>query len=70
MISFFLPEHQFAEISLFSLSGRKIKILAAGILPKGVRNIRLDGRDLKSGSYIVSLKAGTEILSRKMVLIK
>jgi len=75
IISFTLPEPAAVNLSVYSLEGKLIKTLADRSFPAGYREIHWDGTDHRgnpvgSGVYLYRLKAGKEMLSRKMVVLK
>ena len=60
-------------LNIYSISGQKIRTLAAGYFPPGRHEIYWDGRDeagsdVASGLYLYSLRAGSFAQHRKMML--
>jgi hypothetical protein len=74
-VAFSLSRQEKVQITIFDLTGRKVRTLAARIFPAGDHSVEWNGRDdagrtLGSGSYLVRL--GTDSVSRtqKVMLIK
>ena len=73
-IRFLLPSERSVEISLFDVTGRRVRSWAWGEgLPAGRHVVAWDGRDdsgalVRSGVYIVRGRAGRESNSRKLVI--
>lgn len=66
------PEH--VALDVFDVSGRRVRSLADRTLDAGSHQIEWDGRDdrqqtLSSGVYFCRLRAGSESVQRRMVLI-
>ncbi|NUM77340.1 Ig-like domain-containing protein [candidate division KSB1 bacterium] len=81
MMQFSLPEAAQVELSIYDLTGRRIKILLATQLPAGAHRVRWNGKDeagqsLHSGVYFYTLRARmlhsgkTMTATRKLALIK
>ena len=81
----FKPLHKFNPIRIqyiketianhFNLNGQKIKTLAAKMFSPGEYNIIWNGRDidghqLPSGVYFISIKSVEKTISQKVVLLK
>ena len=74
-ISFSLPARAVVSLEVFNVLGQKIRTLAEGGLEAGVHTVVFDGRDdrgqeLASAMYFYRLKAGAEVRTRKMMLVK
>jgi len=70
-----LPEAMDVELSVYDTGGRLVARLFSGEDGPGVRRYRWDGRDelgraVPSGVYFYRLRAGKQVLSRKMVLVR
>ncbi|MDP2172766.1 MAG: T9SS type A sorting domain-containing protein [Candidatus Cloacimonadaceae bacterium] len=61
-----------AELSLklYDLRGREVKQLGSTPYPKGTHNIRMDTYDLPNGIYLLQVKAGSEIITKKITCLK
>jgi len=74
-IRFFLPYDAPAELSLFDLLGRRVRVLARSNFPAGYNVLFWDGRDangaqLPSGIYFYRLRAGNLEEVRKLTLMR
>lgn len=68
MISFSLDEEAKVDLTIFDLSGNKIKQLVNSNLPQGVHEFKLEASGLPSGVYLVRLVHGNKIKSSRVVL--
>tara|TARA_B100000315_G_C14574219_1_gene587149 strand:+ start:517 stop:1131 length:615 start_codon:yes stop_codon:yes gene_type:complete len=62
-------------LTVYSVSGLKVKELGYGSYMQGTHTVSWNGRDEKNrsvstGVYILKVKAGEQVLTRKMTLIK
>ena len=74
-IRYYLPEAADVRLEVYDISGRLVDRLADGLQPKGWRTARWDGTDaggrsVASGVYFYRLRAGKEIVTKKMVLLR
>ncbi len=74
-ISFTLPEPGKAELTIYDITGRKVRELVSERLSAGVHSVVWDGRDERgnpaaSGVYLARLKSGGRMHSEKMLLMK
>lgn len=76
-LRFDLPgEHAVAvELSLYNLSGQLVRQLLKGERAPGTYDVRWDGRDankqlVPSGTYLYRLKAGTQVLNKRMTVVR
>jgi subtilisin family serine protease len=74
-ISFRLPESQHVVLTVFNVTGQRVKQLINGEEPAGVRIIEWDGTNdrggtIASGIYFYRLEAGDFSNTRKMLLLK
>ena len=72
-IKYDLPKDSFVQISIYDITGRKIKNLVSGMQFAGKRQTRWDatnekGENVSGGMYIYILDAGYFRSSKKMVL--
>ena len=63
------------QVHIYNVMGQEVRELFHGSQPKGVHSLRWDGRDragfeVSSGLYVYRVTAGTQSVSRKMLLIK
>jgi hypothetical protein len=57
-------------LKVFDLNGRLVQTLVDGIQPAAVYRVSFDAGDLASGMYLYQLKAGSQIITKKMLLVK
>ncbi|MBU0507975.1 T9SS type A sorting domain-containing protein [bacterium] len=69
-ISYAIPRVEYASVILYDLTGRRVRSLVAGIAAAGLHRIRLDGTDIPTGVYFVSLRTPSYQTSQKLVLLK
>ena len=67
--SFALPEDMDVKVSLYDVSGRHIMNLASGRYAAGSHSVTVNSEALKSGIYIVSLRAGSQVVTKKVAVI-
>ena len=75
VIRFALPQIDEVTLSLYNLTGQKVATLLDGPRAAGAYTIRWDGRDevgqeLASGVYLYRLQAGTQVETRKLLLLR
>jgi len=74
-ITYYLPENCSVLLEIFDVSGRRLVTLISGSQEKGQYEVDWNGQDqngnpVSSGTYFYRLKAGKEMISRKMVLLR
>jgi hypothetical protein len=74
-IMFSLPFPSKVSLTVFNLLGEEVATLVSGTLPSGIHTAVWDGTNqgghsVASGIYIYRLEAGSQMSSRKMLLIK
>lgn len=69
-IQFVINKPNDISLILYDLLGREIKILKQGWYSPGEYSATIDSEDLSSGVYFYSLRAGNNIQTRKMTLIR
>ncbi len=74
-VRFSLASAGIAELQVYNLKGQKVRTLASGLFPAGEQSIVWDGSSdsgsaLGSGIYLLRLKAGSLIQTKKLTLIK
>ncbi|GIV60451.1 MAG: hypothetical protein KatS3mg043_1540 [Rhodothermaceae bacterium] len=58
------------SLEVFDLLGRRIATLVNGEQPAGSFTVTFDARDLASGMYVYRLTAGSQVMTRTMLLMK
>jgi hypothetical protein len=69
-IKFSLTNDQFVSLKVFDLMGREVRSLVSRFYKAGTYTINFDAKDLSSGIYYYQLKAGSNMQTRKMTLLK
>jgi len=69
-IRYTLAQNENVNLSIFDMSGRRLKTLVDANQTAGEYSVRFDATDLASGIYIYQLKAGQYKQSRKMLLLR
>jgi len=74
-ISFHLGQSQQTRVSIYTLDGRRIKILASRVLQSGPQEIRWDGTDgagrrVSTGAYIALVEGEHQMQTIKLTMIK
>ncbi len=70
VIPFVLQKAEKVIIELYDVKGQKISTLYSGYRPAGKNTIRFHAKNLASGVYLYSIKAGSFKAMRKMMVIK
>jgi subtilisin family serine protease len=73
-VSFVMPEEGRARLSVFDVTGRRVRVLADGIFGSGPQRVRWDGRDdlgrgVGAGVYVARLEASGGARERKLVRV-
>lgn len=74
-IRFHLPQDQWVQVAVYTLSGRRLVTLVEGYRPAGDHQVTWNGKDNSgrsqaSGVYFCRVKAGAQVVVRKMSLIR
>lgn len=69
-IRYDLPEHSFVRVSVYDILGREVAILVNTEMPAGAYTQTFDASRLSSGTYIIRMQAGSQMLTQKMMLVK
>ena len=69
-IQYDLPQASHVELSLFDITGQKIRTLVNAFQNAGQYHVQLDGTHLASGVYFYTIKAGSFSATKKMILMK
>jgi pectate lyase len=67
-VSFYLTESNYASISLYDLTGKKVKILADDYFMSGVNYVDIRREGLEAGTYILKLVSGKFAETIKLVV--
>jgi hypothetical protein len=69
-LSFYLPESMEVSIDVFSVNGEFVNKIQRNRLGPGEHKVIWDANNLGSGQYMVRIKAGSEIVTQRVSLIK
>jgi hypothetical protein len=69
-IELFLPKQQRAVLDVFNILGEKVSTIVNGIMQSGNHRVVFDAVGIGSGVYIYRLRTPTQILTRKMMVVK
>ncbi len=74
-INFQLPLASRVELTVYSISGQRVRTLVNGTLPAGHHRLQWDGRNerdepVASGAYLYQLLAGDFVATRQLTLLK
>lgn len=69
-INFGLPQAGHVKLQVFNLLGKKIVTLVDGSMQAGRQSVTFNASNLPSGMYIYRLETASNVLVRKMILIK
>lgn len=69
-ISFELPENGFVTLKVYNVSGVEVATLVGRQMETGRHDVSFDATQLSSGVYFYRLQFGTQIITRKMVVMK
>lgn len=69
-IAFYLPNDEYVKINVYNTLGELIATLADSRFSRGLHKVDFDAKNLSSGVYIYTLKAGEFFKTRKMILAK
>ena len=70
VISYSLPENEFVTLKVYDVLGNEVASLVNEQKTAGKYSVNFDASDLGSGVYFYTLKAGANMQSRKMILVK
>jgi len=70
IIDFYLPQHCFVELSVFDVSGKKVRTLVNEKLPVGNHSVSLDLKEQASGIYFCTLNSEDHSQTRKLLYLK
>lgn len=70
MIRFSLKGNERVTLSIYNVLGQRVEYWNAGVMGSGTYNHVVDMSGCASGVYFYSLRAGSQIMTRKMLLMK
>lgn len=69
-IAYALPRAERVTLTVYDLSGREVARLIDGVRPAGHHEVRWHASNLATGTYFYRLRAGSEVIERKLTLLK
>ncbi len=69
-IAYAIPAAGHVELILFNALGQQVAMLSEGWRMAGTYSVVVDASDLSAGTYFYRLRAGDQVLHRKMTLLK
>lgn len=69
-IRFTIPYKSFVTLKIFDILGKEIATIVEDVKAPGYHEVKFDASSISSGVYFYTLKAGTYIETKKMVLMK
>ncbi len=71
VIQYNLPQNSEVTLEVFDMLGRRVAILMNGQMQTaGTQAVTFDAAHLSSGTYLLRMNAGNQVMTRKMMLIK
>lgn len=69
-IQFTLPEARDVRLEVYDILGRQIRLLIDETLPVGIHRFEFDAAGLSSGIYLYRVRAGEEVRTGRMMLVR
>ena len=69
-IGYEIPQNGFVNLSITDITGSKVKTLVNEYNTAGQHKVVFDGKLFSSGVYFYTLRAGSRVISKKMILMK
>lgn len=69
-IRYSLSVQQKVKLEIFNINGQKLTTLLQGVQPAGQHTVKWEGANQASGVYFYRLSAGSDVETRKMILLK
>ncbi|MCU7494141.1 MAG: T9SS type A sorting domain-containing protein [Ignavibacteria bacterium] len=69
-IRYSLPSEEFVSLKVYNLLGCEVAALVNEVQKAGSHSVRFNARELPSGTYVYTIKAGGFRFSRKLLLLK
>ncbi len=70
IIEYSVPQFSFVEIKVYDILGKEVAVLVYENKSPGVYSVQFDSGKLKSGVYFYSMKSGSFVGIRKLILLK
>jgi hypothetical protein len=69
-IRYALPQAMDVELAVFDVLGRRVATLARGTKPARKHIAQVDASNWSSGTYLVRLTAGSQVVTRQLTVLK
>jgi hypothetical protein len=69
-IGYHISKESFVSLRVYDLLGREVAVLVNEVRRPGEYIVKLDARKLSSGVYFYTLRAGSFVQSKKMLLLR
>nr|WP_321268668.1 M56 family metallopeptidase [uncultured Sulfurimonas sp.] len=74
-IDYSVPESGYVSLTVYNITGQKVRELVAQDMDAGIHHVLWDGRDdrgekVSSGTYLTTLTAGNQVKMHKMMMVK
>ena len=74
-IEFALPQQADVTLAVYDVTGRQVNVLRSGMMPAGTHQVQWSGRSangaaLASGVYLVRLKAGDQVRTGRLTIVR
>lgn len=69
-ITYHVPHSSDIRLSVYDMLGREVAVIVNGVVGAGSHTVNFDARSLSSGMYIYRLQAGSQVVTRKMTVVK
>jgi hypothetical protein len=70
VISYQLPVNSEVRLEVYDMLGRNVATLVDGRVAAGRHTVNFDASNLSSGVYLYRLQAGSQIMTRKLTILK
>lgn len=70
VINYELPTDGFISLKVYSILGQEVQTIFAGFQSAGKHQASFDASKLPSGVYLYKLQSGSNVISRKMILLQ
>ncbi len=70
VIQYSIPQLMEVSLKVYDVLGREVAILAGGSKPPGYYSVNFDATRFSSGVYFYRFVAGSEVITKKMTLLK
>jgi hypothetical protein len=67
-VGFYLPSSGYTEVTLYSITGSKLRHLVSGSLERGPHTCVLNSSRWESGMYLVRLQTGSGTIIRRITI--